>query len=1545
MTNSRRAAFLGSQLPAILAILAATTITPAVNAATWTGAGTNDNWTTPANWGGTAPIPPEALTFAGAIRLTPNNDFPSAPATHFGGIIFDPSAGPFVLGGNAVALDGDIDDQSINPQIINLGISLPTSRAINVIDAGNLTINGSISSAGLISGVTKTGNGTLTLGGVNSYSGATVIDGGTLVYAVDNSANAVAFGAAPTAASASANVSTLDLDAGGLAATSLTVQTNSATANNIFIGAGKALTVNGTVTIGVGTIFSDANGGANTVLNVSGSGSLVANTAAGHFAVGVGRNNTGPPGNDPIAALDLSGLGNFTHTATTGQLRVGGGNVRATLTLANTSNTITAAAVRIGDSGVSGPGNNNAGRSIIHLGAGANVINTTALVIGETKSAGTLDFSGPTGTLTIAGPSGGASTANIQIGSSSNATGSGDVSMLLLDGHDVTVHGGTVVIGRLAGGTGGNSARGMVTFDTGAFNADSLQLGVSSTGSSTSGATGTFILGGPNPDSGATGVLNVANQFFLANRTNSAGGPVSGNFIISGGTANINTDIIDASTTGDRTTAITLAGGTLNMNGNDIGSAAAPITNVTLLSGTLSNAATVAARNIALGATTILPAQTTYFIDSSSGNGLLDASSRGTLTLGAGGGIHGGGTVAGEIVAASGSRIAPGTDSAAGTLVFSNSLTLNGGSTTRLRLSDNPGSGNDQIQTFGNLNLSGTVNLDIGALGLGPQIGNTYTLFSYSGALTGNQTNFAVTGPLSQSRLTFTVVPTATTPNVINISVGGSGAVDLRWIGNVNNRWNVVGDANWQNTATAAQERFFNLDTVTFDDTSINPNDVELVGPLQPGSVTVNATRNYKFAGAGSIVGGASLTKGGGGTLTIATNNTYAGSTDVNAGTLQVGEGGTSGSLGSGAINNNSILVYNRSDSITLTNVIAGGGEVRQNGGGTLTLSSANTYAGGLTVNSGAVRLGNATAQGAGPIAVNGGTLVLPGNLSNPITLNGGTLGTSTATTNNGMSGDLTVTAPSTVVIGDPQNLATAADMILTGNLIGSGNINVLASTSITNTDAAPGFRLRGTGPANYSGTITLNNRVKGELQTSEAGTFSPAGTGKFVLVGGAFDGGGSLNGTYSILNLRNNNGDINTIFANDVEMSGPGFASLNPLSNGTTTTTITMGNLRIGNGQHLGVNRTTAPTSIVHFVGATLTGGIATLSPRTPGFGAGVGSDLSIGHISETAPSGIIMGGLATLSFTGAANYTGATTVASGTLRIASTGNLTNSSPVTVATGATFAVEGTASVGPIAGDGSMSVTGAGQLTANHVRQGSLTVTGAGSKVTVRPNGGDPGASNVGAIDINSDGVLDLTNNDLVIRATAATKDTVHGEAEADIFRAQNGVDDSFITRWDGPGITSASARTANVAAGFDLTALGVIRNSDLDITTGVPGSTYGNFSGQAVTPDDVLVKYTYTGDGNLDGAVTFDDYAAMDSAFFGLIPNLGWATGDINFDTQITFDDYSVVDQAFFFQGAPLSGDAGGVAAVPEPGTLVLLLACLGAMIAVGHSRRSRTR
>ena len=171
---------------------------------------------------------------------------------------------------------------------------------------------------------------------------------------------------------------------------------------------------------------------------------------------------------------------------------------------------------------------------------------------------------------------------------------------------------------------------------------------------------------------------------------------------------------------------------------------------------------------------------------------------------------------------------------------------------------------------------------------------------------------------------------------------------------------------------------------------------------------------------------------------------------------------------------------------------------------------------------------------------------------------------------------------------------------------------------------------------------------------------------------------------------------------------------------------------------------------------------------------------------------------------------------------------------------------------------------------------------------------------------------LDVTNNSLVLHSSEANKDGRYADLCAKILNAQNGVDANFLTNWNGTGVTSSTARASNVATGFDLVGLGMIRNSDIDVITGLPGTAYTSFGGVAVGPHDLLVKYTYIGDANLDGLVSFDDYVGMDNAFFGLIPNLGWATGDINFDNVINFDDYTVVDQAFFFQAAPLSRRAG---------------------------------
>ena len=192
----------------------------------------------------------------------------------------------------------------------------------------------------------------------------------------------------------------------------------------------------------------------------------------------------------------------------------------------------------------------------------------------------------------------------------------------------------------------------------------------------------------------------------------------------------------------------------------------------------------------------------------------------------------------------------------------------------------------------------------------------------------------------------------------------------------------------------------------------------------------------------------------------------------------------------------------------------------------------------------------------------------------------------------------------------------------------------------------------------------------------------------------------------------------------------------------------------------------------------------------------------------------------------------------------------------VNLSNGGTLNVTGpNQAVGAIDGDGAVFVTGVGELTATYLRQRFLlSISGPNAKAAIRPNGSEESTSVLGGMEISLGGRLDLNDNDLIMPASAVTKNAIHNAMKGRITSAQNGVDANFITKWDGSGVTSSTARTANVATGFDLTGLGLIRNSDLEITTGVPGSTYTTFSGQPVTPHDVLIKYTYIGDANLSG-------------------------------------------------------------------------------------------
>lgn len=143
------------------------------------------------------------------------------------------------------------------------------------------------------------------------------------------------------------------------------------------------------------------------------------------------------------------------------------------------------------------------------------------------------------------------------------------------------------------------------------------------------------------------------------------------------------------------------------------------------------------------------------------------------------------------------------------------------------------------------------------------------------------------------------------------------------------------------------------------------------------GDITNNAAlavkRSDTYTLSGKISGSGALAQNGSGTLILTADNSYTGGTTINAGTLQLGTGGTSGSI-KGNVTNNGILAVNRSDKVVLDGAISGTGALQQNGAGTTVLSGDSSYSGTTTINAGTLQIGNGGTTGsiAGDVTNNG---------------------------------------------------------------------------------------------------------------------------------------------------------------------------------------------------------------------------------------------------------------------------------------------------------------------------------------------------------------------------------------------------------------------------------------------------------------------------------------------------------------------------------------------------------------------------------------------
>jgi autotransporter-associated beta strand protein len=559
---------------------------------------------------------------------------------------------------------------------------------------------------------------------------------------------------------------------------------------------------------------------------------------------------------------------------------------------------------------------------------------------------------------------------------------------------------------------------------------------------------------------------------------------------------------------------ITLSAGTLQISGSGSVSTSAGLTVTTnsifLLtdSASVANMTSVTVNNggqfVMQGSPTI---NSLLAVTVNSG-GLVDVSGlASTFTLGSGGSFSGGGSVNGSVIASSGSVIIPGAIGTVGTLSFNNDLTLHGQNINfDLRNNLTEGSGtNDEIVVGGNLNLNGGEKIFLNYLD-GQLAAGTYTLIRYAAGFSGT---FSLGAAYPNVALDQT-----STPGVILLVVSGSAvANNLTWKGDGSvNVWDINTTANWITNWANPAIVYTDPSKVTFDDNGSNSPAISLNTTVLPNTVTfANSAKAYTVSGSGKISGSVGLTLKGTNSVTLTLDNDFTGGTTFTTnGILQLGNGGTAGSVGAGTITLGSAgpkVIVNRTTPITLPTVTGTGGtpQVVQNGSSTTTLggSTDNAYLGAV-VNKGTLMLGKASSGSAhslgGATTVNtGGTLQLGGSGGDQIysgvtvTMAGGTYdmgGLAEGFT--ALSGYGTVTDS----IGGGNQTLTASP----GLIVQNGTLNMQAGTLTIPT--SPGF--------NVIGTMNMNGGTVNCTGGTTANLHGVAGGGTLNVNGGTMTGSGN---------------------------------------------------------------------------------------------------------------------------------------------------------------------------------------------------------------------------------------------------------------------------------------------------------------------------------------------------------------------------------------------------------------------------------------------------
>ena len=286
--------------------------------------------------------------------------------------------------------------------------------------------------------------------------------------------------------------------------------------------------------------------------------------------------------------------------------------------------------------------------------------------------------------------------------------------------------------------------------------------------------------------------------------------------------------------------------------------------------------------------------------------------------------------------------------------------------------------------------------------------------------------------------------------------------------------------------------------------------------------LTVDVASGLMLTSQATIAGPGSFTKITAGTnMLVATDNAWSGSTTITAGTLQIGSGANDGSLPDLPIVDNGTLLFTSLNDFTNTHEISGGGILVQTVGGTVYLTTSNSFSGQTTINStvgtspsgAALRISNGNALGS-----TAGNTHIVGN-----------------TTGNGrleLVGDITVPEPLLVdcrqsgTIDLPAVLNVSGNNVITGAVTGStggsdmnfqsdsGKLTMAGSFVCTSTAGTRRLKLMGDANGEWSGNIS--NSANGAVFTHVVKT----GLGTWTLSGlNAYSGTTTVRrGTLAIL-------------------------------------------------------------------------------------------------------------------------------------------------------------------------------------------------------------------------------------------------------------------------------------------------------------------------------------------------------------------------------------------------------------------------------------------